>query len=148
MWNNKKGGSDIFQFTITICVLAYYDYKYYRIPNVIINFNLLFNYLTYPVVNNFKIESIKIYVFNIGMYILLQTLFFLLSKIVKFYAGDRKLIGLVFYMVGFDNGIWILFVSLLLSLYPLSLGIKKIPMALFILSGYIAFYLLKINGSI
>ncbi len=106
------------------------------------------NYLSYPIINNFKSVFIRKSIVSLVVFILIQVLFYLLSKFIKFYAGDRKLFGLVFYMMGINAGLWILFISLILSLFPLSFGVKKVPMAVFVLSGYIAFCLFANWGSI
>ena len=106
------------------------------------------NYLSYPIINNLKSVFLKKSIISLVVFVLTQVLFFLLSKFVKFYAGDRKLFGLVFYMMGINSGLWIIFISLILSLFPLSFGVKQVPMAVFVLSGYIAFCLFGAWGSI
>ena len=60
---------------------------------------------------------------------------------VKVSAGDMKLFSLLMNFLGREKGLYIIFISLIISIFPLLRGVKKVPIAFCSLLGLIAFLL-------
>lgn len=69
-----------------------------------------------------------------------------LTYLVKTSAGDFKLFAVLSYVLGVDDMLATLFITMLISLFPLICGIKKVPIGFATYFGYIAFELLKMEG--
>ncbi len=124
---------------ITLAILAYIDYMYFKIPNIILCGWLgTLIYLKYICGTIPEVSIPKVIVFLIvpGSYILLR-------RIVRCSAGDFKLFLVIAVAIGFNNMLVTLLITCLISIIPLASGLKRIPMAFIAYFGYIAFLLLR-----
>jgi len=60
---------------------------------------------------------------------------------VRVSAGDMKLFSLLVNYMGREKGLYIIFISLIISIFPLLRGVKKVPIAFCSLLGLSAFLL-------
>ena len=128
----------------TLAILGYIDYTRYKIPNVILCGwfgTLICMDLISGAISNKYIESL------VGMFIVTGS-YIPLRLIVKVSAGDFKLYAVIAFAMGIDNMLCILFISSLISLFPLASGVKQVPMAFSTYFGYIAFLLSGYRGNI
>ncbi len=127
-------------------VLSYYDIRYYRVPNCLIYYILSSFILNKMILNNFSQEMIKYSLRPLFLYLLTEVFLSPVRKFFKMPAGDMKLFGLLIGVLGVDSGLRVIFLSLIFSLIPLSIGVKKVPMALFSSLSCIAFYFFRRIG--
>ena len=128
----------------TLAVLGYIDYARYKIPNVILCgwFGTLISMdLISGAISKIFIKSL------IGMFIVAGS-YIPLRLIFKASAGDFKLYAVIAFAVGTENMLKILFISSLISLFPLASGVKQVPMAFTTDFGYIAFLISGFSGNI
>ena len=71
-----------------------------------------------------------------------------LRHIVKCSPGDFKLFAILSIAIGATNMSTVLFITMLIALFPLASGIKKVPIAFLTFFGYIAFLLMQSEGII
>ena len=124
-------------------VLSYYDIRYYRVPNCLIYCILSSFILNKMILNNFSREMIKYDLRPLFLYLLTEACFSPMRKLFKMPAGDMKLFGLLIAILGVDDGLMVIFLALIFSLIPLSIGVKRVPMALFTTLSCIAFYFFR-----
>ncbi|MBR1453163.1 MAG: prepilin peptidase [Lachnospiraceae bacterium] len=129
---------------LTIGIIGIIDYKSYKIPNAILIgwlgvavFIDVLNNITPNIIFTKLITGIIV----AGSYIPI-------SCFVKASAGDFKLFAVLTYVMGIDDMLATLLITMLISLLPLFSGIKKTPIGFVLYFGYIAFELLRMEGLI
>lgn len=60
---------------------------------------------------------------------------------VKVSAGDMKLFSLLVNYMGREKGLYVIFISLIISIFPLLRGVKKVPVSFCSLLSLAAFLL-------
>ena len=119
-------------------LLAYFDLKFYKIPNIII---VLSELTRISILSISHIDIVSIMIRTSSNYIVFFLLYLLLTPMVKVSAGDMKLFSLLMNFLGREKGLYIIFISLIISIFPLLRGVKKVPIAFCSLLGLIAFLL-------
>lgn len=122
---------------LSLTILGYIDYKTYKIPNIIllawaVSAYVVRLYSAIPI----SAQTIILTGLTAGMY-------FPIRQIVRCQAGDFKLFAVIVLATEPSNALSICLISMLISLIPLTSGIKKVPLALMTFFGYIAFLLLS-----
>ena len=128
----------------SLAILGIIDFKSYKIPNVILCGwlgTMVFDSLMFSIAPKITILSIMDALIVAGSYIPL-------SKIVKCSPGDFKLFAILTIAIGITDMSTVLFITMLIALFPLASGIKKVPIAFLTFFGYIAFLLMKSEGII
>ncbi len=128
--------------SLTLCILGLIDYKKYKIPNVI-----LLLYLGYFIaIDIFDRITPNIIIAKIAIVIVVSGSYIPISIYVKAAAGDFKLFAVLSYVMGVDDMLATLLITMLISLFVLTCGVKKVPIAYITYFGYIAFQLLRMEG--
>ena len=127
---------------ITLAILGYLDFKKNWIPNVI----LLGWIIT--MIFSLIIVSTPINPSSVALSLVVVGIFFPLRQIVECNAGDFKLFAVLMLALKPMDSLLICFIAMLISLYLLASGIKKVPIALTTFFGYITFLLLKAGAVI
>ena len=128
----------------SLAILGIIDFKSYKIPNVILCGwlgTIVFNELLFSITPKITISIIMDAIIVAGSYIPLR-------QIVKCSPGDFKLFAVLVIAVGTLDMLTILFITMLIALFPLASGIKKVPIAFLTFFGYIAFLLIQSEGII
>lgn len=128
---------------VSLATLAYIDLRSGKIPNVI-----LCEWLLTIIFYNLFISTTNVSIDIVFASTLVTGSFLLLRHIVSCSAGDFKLYGVLVLVMGLDDTLKILFISLIYSVFPLVCGFKKVPIAFMTCLGYIAFILLRKEGII
>lgn len=120
---------------ISLAALGYIDYKIYKIPNVILLgwiLTILVNCLNsvIPIRTNMVVSALV----TVGI-------FYPIRRVVKCNAGDFKLYAVMMLTDDPFNILTICFISMIISLVPMAVGVKKVPLALMTLFGYVTFCL-------
>lgn len=131
---------------VTLAILGYIDLAKYKIPNVILAMWLVTEIMIK--INVFCLNAPQYLGKLIFVFVATTGIYLLLSRVVECNAGDFKLYGVLTAIYGTEQMLVILFISSLISLYPLASGCKKVPCAFFTFFGYLAFQLLKYEGII
>ena len=129
---------------LSLAILGIIDFKSYKIPNVILCGwlgTMAFDSLMFSITPKITISSIMDALIVAGSYIPLK-------QIVKCSPGDFKLFAVLTIAIGVIDMLTILFITMLIALFPLASGIKKVPIAFLTFFGYIAFLLMKSEGII
>lgn len=127
---------------IAFIILAYDDYCDYRIKNrnVLI---LAFIYILIKLVEGANqciyLDVIK----SILLFIISQMGFIFLSFFIDVPYGDSKVFGLYLMYLGIFDGLISLLYGSLIALFPLSIGAKRVPMAVFFYAGYLMHFFLN-----
>ena len=120
---------------ISLTALGYIDYKIYKIPNAILLgwlLTILVNCLNsiVPIRTNMVVSALV----TVGI-------FYPIRQVVKCNAGDFKLYAVMMLTDDPFNILTICLISMIISLVPMAVGVKKVPLALMTLFGYITFCL-------
>lgn len=120
---------------ISLAALGYIDYKIYKIPNAILLgwiLTILVNCLNsvIPIRTNMVVSALV----TVGI-------FYPIRQVVKCNAGDFKLYAVMMLTDDPFNILTICFISMIISLVPMAVGVKKVPLALMTLFGYVTFCL-------
>lgn len=120
---------------ISLTALGYIDYKVYKIPNAILLgwlLTILVNCLNsvVPIRTNMVVSALV----TVGI-------FYPIRQVVKCNAGDFKLYAVMMLTDDPFNILTICLISMIISLVPMAVGVKKVPLALMTLFGYITFCL-------
>ena len=129
---------------LSLAVLGIVDFKSYKIPNVILCGwlgTMVFKAIMFSVTPMITISSILYALIVAGSYIPL-------GQIVKCSPGDFKLFAILSIAIGITDMLTVLFITMLIALFPLASGIKKVPIAFLTFFGYIAFLLMQSEGII
>ena len=133
-----------YEILVSLAVLGIIDFKSYKIPNIILCGwlgTMVFDSLMFSIAPKITILSIMDALIVAGSYIPL-------SKIVKCSPGDFKLFAILTIAIGITDMSTVLFITMLIALFPLASGIKKVPIAFLTFFGYIVFLLMKSEGII
>lgn len=133
-----------YEIIVSLAVLGIIDFKSYKIPNIILCGwlgTMVFDSLMFSIAPKITILSIMDALIVAGSYIPL-------SKIVKCSPGDFKLFAILTIAIGITDMSTVLFITMLIALFPLASGIKKVPIAFLTFFGYIVFLLMKSEGII
>lgn len=133
-----------YEILVSLAVLGIIDFKSYKIPNIILCGwlgTMVFDSHMFSIAPKITILSIMDALIVAGSYIPL-------SKIVKCSPGDFKLFTILTISIGIKDMSTVLFITMLIALFPLASGIKKVPIAFLTFFGYIAFLLMKSEGII
>lgn len=125
---------------LTLCVIGVIDYVKYKIPNEILVLWLIANTITIIINSTTAFKTIMLSAFA---FFLVAGSIIPLSFIVKCSAGDFKLFGTLAAVLGLENSLKVIFISSIISIFPLASGIKKIQLGFCTFIGYIAFLLLR-----
>ena len=125
----------------TLALLGYIDLKTYTIPNVI----LLGWMIT---IISLRIGTTSISHLHIGLSVIIVGAYIPLKHIAKCQGGDVKLYALLALTHTADDAMVIILISMLLSLIPMALGVKNIPLAFTTFLGYITFLFLRMEGMV
>ena len=133
----------IFNLASLVC-LGIIDFVTYKIPNV-----LLTGWIVTSIFINIMDGTITISdtIQNAVFSLLVAGSFIPLRHIVYCNAGDFKLYGVITVILGIKTAMVILFVTCVMSFFPLASGVKKVQLAFLTLFGYIAF-LIFISGGL
>lgn len=119
-------------------ILTYYDLEFYKIPNVII---LISEIIRIIILSINHIDIVYIIIRTSSNYIIFFLLYLILKIKIKVSAGDMKLFSLMVNYLGREKGLLVIFISLLISIFPLLKGAKKVPMSFMALLSLSAFSL-------
>ena len=89
------------------------------------------------------IDIVSIIIRTSSNYLIFFLLYLILSTKVRVSAGDMKLFSLLLSFQGRERGLVIIFISLVISIFPLLKGVKKVPLALMSLFGLVTFLLIN-----
>ena len=123
---------------LSLAMLGIIDFKSYKIPNVILCGwlgTIVFNRLLFSITPKVTIISIMGAIIVAGSYIPLR-------QIVSCSPGDFKLFAILTIAIGGKKMLTVLFITMLIALFPLASGVKKVPIAFLTFFGYIAFLLM------
>ena len=120
---------------ITLTALGFFDYKMLKIPN-----EILLGWLA-TIFVDYSISSTPITVSMIIVAIITAGIYWPIRQAVECSAGDFKLYAVLMLTDRPLNILSICLISMLISLIPMVSGIKKVPIALTTLLGYITFLL-------
>lgn len=123
----------------TLIILSYFDLRFFKIPNIII---LLSEFIRILLSIN-HIGIINEIIKTSSTYIIFFLLYLILKSKVEISAGDMKLYSLLVNFLGVDIGLKVIFISLIMSIFPLLKGVKKVPMAFVLMLSFTAFLFLK-----
>ena len=128
----------------SLAILGIIDFKSYKIPNVILCGwlgTMVFDRLLFSIAPKITFLSMMDALIVAGSYIPL-------SRIAKCSPGDFKLFAVLTIAIGVLDMSIVLFITMLIALFPLASGIKKVPIAFLTFFGYIAFLLMQSEGFI
>ena len=134
----------LFVNVITLASLGIIDFVTYKIPNVLL--------LGWIVTSAFLVNmggtiTITDITSRIGASLLVAGSFIPLRHIVKCNAGDFKLYGVLTVTIGLEKALVVLFITSIMSFFPLANGIKRVQLAFLTFFAYIAF-LFFMNGEL
>lgn len=133
-----------YKVLLSLAMLGIIDFKSYKIPNVILCGwlgTIVVDDLLFSITPKITITSMMGAIIVAGSYIPLR-------QIVKCSPGDFKLFAILSIAIGATNMSTVLFITMLIALFPLASGIKKVPIAFLTFFGYIAFLLMQSEGII
>lgn len=133
-----------YKVLLSLAMLGIIDFKSYKIPNVILCGwlgTIVVDDLLFSITPKITITSMMGAIIVAGSYIPLR-------QIVKCSPGDFKLFAILSIAIGVTNMSTVLFITMLIALFPLASGIKKVPIAFLTFFGYIAFLLMQSEGII
>lgn len=124
---------------LALSLIAYYDKKFYKIPNFILVFTIIINIILRNIFEKYLIlnQLINLIFIILGSFIIFATL----KLFINIKAGDIKLFSLMIFLEGTDLGLKIVFITLLISLIPIMKGVKKVPLGVANIIAYTAFYI-------
>lgn len=123
---------------LILIVSSTYDYSSFKIPNKLFLLNLsLVICLGCLAANN-----IVIYLFDNMISLTLLSIFSILIKcLFPVPSGDLKLFIIIILCLGVNDGLNVIFDTLVLSLLVLIIGVKVVPLSVSALLSYIPFYI-------
>ncbi len=122
---------------ITLTTLGYIDFKTYKIPNAILSGWLLI------IIMNYLMRTVSFHTSWVISAFVTAGMYYPIRHVAKCSAGDFKLYAILMLTDEPQNILMICFISMIISLIPLACGVKKVPIALTTLFGYIAFLLIR-----
>ena len=124
---------------VTLAILGFLDLKKHLIPNVVLlGWILTLIFILFMSATPINPSSVILSLAVVGI-------FFPLRQIVNCNAGDFKLYAILMLIHEPTESLWICFLSMIISLYPLTSGNKIVPLALTTLFGYVTFLLLRLG---
>ena len=124
---------------VTLAILGFLDLKKHLIPNAIL-LGWIITLIFYIFISATPINPS-----SIVLSLVVVGIFFPLRQIVKCNAGDFKLYAIMMLIHEPMDSLWICFLSMIISLFPLASGNKLVPLALTTLFGYVTFLLLRLG---
>lgn len=129
---------------VTLACLGIIDFVTYKIPNAV----LIGWIVTSIFINNLGgTITIDDNIKNVLFSLLVAGSFIPMRHIVYCNAGDFKLYGVLTAIIGVKNALIVLFMTCIMSFFPLASGVKRVQLAFVTYFGYIAF-LIFISGEL
>ena len=122
---------------ISLATLGYIDLKTYKIPNAVLIAWVL------SIIYEHYISTIPLSTSSIILAIVIAGIYIPLRQVVRCSAGDFKLFAVIMLATGPQNTLLVCMLSMILSLIPLTCGLKKVPIAFTTFLAYTAFLFFK-----
>ena len=127
---------------INLFILGLMDLKYFRIPNKIIFYGIIYKIIYICFIGTIPISVIEILLFLVIFF----GIIFILNKFIRVPSGDVKLFLMIFLYLGVDKGLYVIFLSMVFSFVFLAVGNRKVPIATMTFIGYITYLFFNFRG--